>query len=171
MGCRDPARGGEIERKRERREKVASSFQRSGGCMHAEPTENTDPTCLSPTRRGEDSLPLAAERGRKPAIASSLGHASVANFTPSTRLPFQYSCRGAGVNRPTRHLCTIIEDRIAVATSCFLSETRRIVDLTLPRIHTSRFNPRSPATSHSPYALLPNIFFSFFVRRLAESLR
>lgn len=73
--------------------------------------------------------------------------------------------------RPTRHLCTIIEDRIAVATSCFLSETRRIADLTLPRIHTSRFNPRSPATSHSPYALLPNIFFSFFVRRLAESLR
>lgn len=55
--------------------------------MHAEPTENTDPTCLSPTRRGEDSLPLAAERGRKPAIASSLGHASVANFTPSTPFP------------------------------------------------------------------------------------
>ena len=93
MGCRDPTRG----REREREEKVATSFQRSGGCMHAEPTENTDPTCLSPSRGEERILPLAAERGRKPAIASSLGHASVANFTPSTRLPFQYSCRGAGV--------------------------------------------------------------------------
>lgn len=74
------------ERGREREEKVATSFQRGGGCMRAEPTENTDPTCLS--LRG---CSRAAERGRKPAIAS-FDHASVANFTPSTRLPFQYSC-------------------------------------------------------------------------------
>lgn len=150
MGCRDPTRGRERERERRRLQPASN-----GAEVACTPSPPKIPIPLvSPPHEERRGFFLSRPKTGDRLLARPRLGGKLYALDPTPFPIFLSRSRCDRVNRPARHLCTIIEDRIAVATSCFLSHTRRI----------QRYRVYIPRDLILAFSFLSKLF-SFFARR------